>query len=65
MMIPGSLFVRSSHSNYLKMFVSSNYAFEVYVDYSVTQLCFFADSTIARFYQVRLDEAKPKWIKIS
>ena len=64
MMVPGSLFVRSSHSNYLKMFVSSNYAFEVYVDYSVTQLCFFADSTIARFYQVRLDEAKPKWTQL-
>lgn len=65
MMVPGSLFVRSSHSNYLKMFVSSNYAFEVYVDDSATQLYFFVDSTIARFYQVRLDEAKPKWIKIS
>ena len=65
MMVPGSLFVRSSYPNYLKMFVSGNYAFEVYVDDSMMQLYYFADSTIARFYQVRLDEAKPKWIKIS
>ena len=62
MMFPGSLFVWGSDSDYLKMFISSNYAFEVYIDERRTQLYCFSDSTIARFYQ---NDQNSRWIKIS
>ena len=65
MISPGSLCVRSANRNYLKLFVSHNYVFEVYIGEHEQRLIRYSDESVAGFFKCARLQTSSMWTKIS